>query len=202
MKVVPVRFFWRSLKKELPLEDIVDEVRDFDERFSLILNKHLAILAWWCFFHLVIGVPLLIWCTEWIWYFALMNISWALINLWIVFKLYDHIYHRRFRNGNVYRRFQIQQHVEKMLFLNVGLDLSYILAGFYMTTWANAAPGGLWLGFGYAVVLQGAYLLIHDTSFLVLHHLNYRKCKPFLEDVIETQIALRKKGVEVVNESE
>ena len=39
-------------------------------------------------------------------------------------------------------------------------------------------------------------LLIHDISFLILHHLNYRKCRPFLEDVIETQLLLKRKGVE------
>ncbi|NET36326.1 MAG: hypothetical protein F6K19_30595 [Cyanothece sp. SIO1E1] len=196
MKIVPIRFFWEKLIVDLPIEEIVDEVRDFDARFLMILNKHLAVLAWWCFLHLLIGVPMLLWSKGWLWYFATMNISWALINLWIVFKLYDHIYHRKFRKGNVYRRFQIQQHVEKMLALNIGLDISYCVAGLYMSTWMAEGPPGLWEGFGYAVMLQGAYLLIHDISFLILHHLNYRKCRPFLEDVIETQLLLKRKGVE------
>lgn len=197
MKIVPIRFFWDQLLKDLPIDEIVDEVRDFDARFVLILNKHLAVLAWWCFLHLLIGLPMVFASSE-IWqYFALMNISWALINLWVVFKLYDHIYHRRFRKSNVYRRFQIQQHVEKMLALNIGLDISYCAIGLYLSTWAESGPEGLWLGFGYAVLLQGAYLLIHDTSFLILHHRNYRKCRPFLEDIIETQLLLKRKGVEV-----
>lgn len=196
MKIVPIQFFWEKLIVDLPIEEIVDEVRDFDARFLMILNKHLAVLAWWCFLHLIIGIPMLLWSAGWLWYFATMNISWALINLWIVFKLYDHIYHRRFRKGNVYRRFQIQQHVEKMLALNIGLDISYCLAGLYMSTWMGEGPSGMWVGFGYAVLLQGGYLLIHDISFFILHHRNYRKCRPFLEDVVETQLLLRKKGVD------
>ncbi|NRB49064.1 MAG: hypothetical protein HRU41_15420 [Saprospiraceae bacterium] len=196
MKIVPFRFFWEKLIVDLPIEEIVDEVRDFDARFLMILNKHLAVLAWWCFLHLIIGVPMLLWSSGWLWYFATMNISWALINLWIVFKLYDHIYHRRFRKGNVYRRFQIQQHVEKMLALNIGLDISYCMVGLFMSTWIAEEFPGLWLGFGYAILLQGVYLLIHDISFFILHHLNYRKCRPFLEDVIETQLLLKRKGVE------
>ena len=196
MKIVPFRFFWDKLIVELPIEEIVDEVRDFDARFLIILNKHLAVLAWWCFLHLLIGIPMLLWSAGWLWYFATMNISWALINLWIVFKLYDHIYHRRFRKGNVYRRFQIQQHVEKMLALNIGLDISYCLAGLYMSSWIGEGTSGMWAGFGNAVLLQGGYLLIHDISFFILHHRNYRKCRPFLEDVIETQLLLKRKGVE------
>lgn len=196
MKIVPFRFFWEKLIVQLPIEEIVDEVRDFDARFLIILNKHLAVLAWWCFLHLLIGIPMLLWSAGWLWYFATMNISWALINLWIVFKLYDHIYHRRFRKGNVYRRFQIQQHVEKMLALNIGLDISYCLAGLYMSSWIGEGTSGMWVGFGNAVLLQGGYLLIHDISFFILHHRNYRKCRPFLEDVIETQLLLKRKGVE------
>ncbi len=197
MKIVPLRFFWVQLLKDLPIEEMVDEVRDFDARFVLILNKHLAVLAWWCFLHLLIGLPMLFLSSELWQYFALMNISWAMINLWIVFTLYNHIYHRRFRMGNVYRRFQIQQHVEKMLALNIGLDITYCIIGLYLTTWTGSGPKGLWLGFGYAVLLQGAYLLIHDISFLILHHLNFRKCRPFLEDIIETQLLLKREGVEV-----
>lgn len=196
MKIVPFRFFWEKLIVELPIEEIVDEVRDFDARFLIILNQHLAVLAWWCFLHLLIGIPMLLWSAGWLWYFATMNISWALINLWIVFKLYDHIYHRRFRKGNVYRRFQIQQHVEKMLALNIGLDISYCLAGLYMSSWIGEGTSDMWVGFGNAVLLQGGYLLIHDISFFILHHRNYRKCRPFLEDVIETQLLLKRKGVE------
>ena len=53
----------------------------------------------------------------------------------------------------------------------------------------------LWLGFGWSVILQGAFLLVHDNIFHYLHRVNFRKCKPFLEDVMETQIALRRMGV-------
>lgn len=196
MKWIPLFFFWKQLRTDLPIEEIVDEIRDFDERFGLILNKHLAVLAWWCFLHLLVGVPMLLWSKGCWWFFATMNISWAVINLLIVLKLYDHIYHKRFRKGNIYQRFQIQQHVEKMLALNLGLDVSYCFVGLYLLGWEGVGPEGMWLGFGYAVLIQGIYLLIHDLSFFLLHHQNYKQCKPFLEDVIETQIELRRQGVE------
>ncbi|MCB0579556.1 MAG: hypothetical protein KDD10_09650, partial [Phaeodactylibacter sp.] len=51
------RFFFTTLAVDLPLEEIVDEVRDFDERFGIILRKHLALLGWWCFLSLAVGVP-------------------------------------------------------------------------------------------------------------------------------------------------
>ncbi len=197
MKWLSWQFLFKSLQDDLPLEEIVDEIRDFDERFTTLLNKHIAVLACWCLLHFSVGIPLLFSVKGWLWYFSLMNLSWAMINFTIVFFLYDHIYRKRFLKGNVFKRFDTQQHVEKMLILNIGLDISYCFIGLYLSGLEVGGEIALWLGFGYAFIVQGAYLLIHDFSFFLLHRFNIKQCKPFLENMIETQIALRKRGVDV-----
>jgi hypothetical protein len=197
MRRLSWRFFFKSLQEDLPLEEKVDEIRDFDERFTILLNKHIAVLACWCLLHFLLGTPLLFLFKGWLWYFSLMNLSWAVINFVIVFFLYDHIYRKRFMRSNVFKRFDTQQHVEKMLLLNIGLDISYCFIGLYLNGLELGGEIALWKGFGYAFILQGAYLLIHDFSFFLLHRYNIKQCKPFFEDIIETQIALRKQGVEL-----
>lgn len=195
MRLVPWRFFFTSITADLPLEEIVDEVRDFDERFGLILNKHLALLGVWCFLNLLVGLPGLFYLEGWLWYFMLMNLTWAFINYFVVMWIFDHKYMRRFLKGNVFQRFETQRHVEKMLLFNIGLDTAYIFAGLWLKALA-ANPASqhaeMWLGFGWSVILQGAFLFIHDNVFHYLHLLNFRKCEPFLEDVMESQLALRK----------
>lgn len=146
------RFFFTTLVVDLPLEEIVDEVRDFDERFGIILRKHLALLGWWCFINLAIGIPGMFLFKGWLWYFMLMNMTWGIINFAIVLWIFDHIFLRRFVEGNVFQRFEVQRHVEQMLLLNIGLDTAYIFAGLWLKALA-AIPEmphpELWLGFGW-----------------------------------------------------
>ena len=81
-----------------------------------------------------VAIPVLFLYTDWIWYFMLMNVSWAVINFTIVLLLNDHIFYRRFIKGTVFRRFEVQRHVEKMLLFNLGLDACYIFIGLYLKT--------------------------------------------------------------------
>ena len=199
MRLIPFRFLVTSVTADLPLEEVVDEVRDFDERFTTIVNKHLALLGWWSILNLLVGLPGLYYLKGWWWYFMLMNMCWAVINFTIVLWIFDHKFLRRFLAGNIFQRFEVQRHVEKMLLLNIGLDLAYIFAGLWLKSVdvnSGAQHPELWLGFGWSVIVQGVFLFIHDNIFHFLHLLNFRKCKPFLEDVMETQLALRKEAIQ------
>ncbi len=194
MKLMPLNFFFTTLYEDLPLEEIVDEVKDFDDRFRIILRKHLAVLGWWCFICFGTGVIGLIRFDGQWFYFFLMNISWALINFAIVTAIFNHVFYQRFLKGNVFQRFEVQRHVEKMLWLNIGLDVAYIFAGLYLHAlgaYPETAHAALWTGFGWSVMVQGIYLFVQDNAFHYLHYLNFRKAEPFLEDVIESQLAWR-----------
>lgn len=195
MKIVTWQFFFKALAKDLPIDEIVDEVRDFDERFGIILRKHLALLGWWCFINLIVGLFGLFYFKEALWYFQLMNMSWAFINFVIVSWIFDHIFYVRFIEGNTFQRFEVQRHVEKMLLLNIGLDTAYIFAGLYLLTLGRVPDithPKLWTGFGWSVILQGAFLFFHDNYFHLLHRRNFKKCRPFLKDVMESQLVVRR----------
>lgn len=42
----------------------------------------------------------------------------------------------------------------------------------------------MWLGFGWAVVVQGAFLLAQDIGVYRLHRRNFRRAQPFLEALL------------------
>ncbi len=165
-------------------------MRDFDERFGGILRKHLAILGWWCFLNLGIGIPALFFTQSTLWYFMLMNISWAFINFAVVLFIFDHVCYRRFAKGNTFDCFEVHWHVERMLLLNIGLDTAYIFAGLYLRT-VGLLPGmahaDLWLGFGWSVILQGAFLFLLDNFFRRLHLRNFYQARGFLEKRLEIE---------------
>ncbi|MEL6926586.1 MAG: hypothetical protein AAFO94_21275, partial [Bacteroidota bacterium] len=180
MRWIPLNFFFRHLVSDIPLEEVVDEVRDFDERFMLIIRKHMAVLGMWCLLHLMGGtIGLLLAEGAW-WYFWLMSMCWAFVNLLVVYWIFDHVFLEQFKSGNLFQRFDLQRHIEKMLFANIGLDVAYIFCGLFFFALAGQSDipyPELWRGFAWAVLLQGAYLFLQDIFFHRLHYANFKKSK-------------------------
>ncbi len=48
--------------------------------------------------------------------------------------------------------------IRKVLLINTGLDILYVLGGF----WAMSQGGMFWLGTGWGIVLQGSFLFFFD----------------------------------------
>lgn len=178
-----LRAFITELFVDLPLDEIVDELTDFDERFQIILRKHIAVLGWWSLVNVLAGIAGMV-LAEGLWkYFFMMNAAWGFINAGVTHIFIRHTFFRKFRQGNILQRFEVQRHAEKVLLLNIGLDLAYITTGLYLKALGlgcNALYADLWFGFGWSVILQGIYLFVQDNIFHYLHYLNIKKAKPFM----------------------
>lgn len=178
---------WRILITELfvriPLDEIVDELSDFDERFTIILRKHIAVLGWWSLLSVVIGIIGMLFTSGFWHYFFMMNAAWGFINAFVTHMFMKHTFFRRFRRGNILQRFEVQRHAEKVLLLNIGLDLAYLITGLYLHAIGNSCNNPypeLWKGFGWAIILQGIYLFIQDNIIHYLHYINIKRAKPFM----------------------
>jgi hypothetical protein len=196
MKLYGVRFLF--IERQRPIDfDVAnaDELSDFDNRFRLILRKHFTILALWSILNGVSGLIglFILTCPEPIgrggtYYFSMMNGVWGVINFAVAIGFFYHTIYQKIRKGSAYECLVVQNHVEKMLFLNIGFDAAYIFVGFWLREHsficALSYPD-LWLGFGWAIVLQGLFLLIQDMTFLCLHRRNFRKAQPFFEAFLE-----------------
>lgn len=183
------RFLFTELQRPLDLDITHDELEDFDARFRLILRKHLVILGWWSLLNIVGGLCALFLLRGVSYYFWMMGMIWGLINFAIVLIILDHTFYRKFRRG-AFERFESQRHVEKLMFLNIGIDSAYLFAGLLLREHSFAcqvAHADLWLGFGWAVVVQGVFLLVQDITVYRLHRKNFKKAQPFLEKQIGTR---------------
>ena len=180
------RFLFTELQRPLDLDITHDELADFDLRFRLILRKHLVLLGWWSLLNIAGGAFALFFLTGPTYYFWMMGMIWGLINFAIAVAILDHTFYRKFRRG-AFERFESQRHVEKLMFLNIGIDSAYVFAGLFLREHSFAcgvAHADLWLGFGWSVIVQGLFLLAQDVSVYRLHRKNFKKAQPFLEKLM------------------
>ncbi len=129
LKLHHARFLFTELQRPLNLHEPHDELSDFDTRFRLILRKHLVVLCWWSILNIVGGV-FAVCCLDGVYYyFWMMGLVWGLINFAITMAIFNHTFYKKFNRGNSFERFEAQRHVEKIMFLNIGIDTAYIFAG-------------------------------------------------------------------------
>jgi hypothetical protein len=178
MKWRHVRFLFTELQRPLDLEETHDELSDYDTRFRLILRKHIVVLGWWSIVNIVGGcVALLLLHGTW-YYFWMMGVVWGLINFAVAIAVFNHTFYEKFRQGDAFERLETQRHVEKIMFLNIGIDTAYIFAGLLLREHSficQVSRADMWLGFGWSIVVQGVFLLTQDIWVYRLHRRNFKK---------------------------
>ncbi len=134
-----------------------------------VLGRGLAVLAAWALLNLVVGGYLLARADRRHepYYFQAMNVGWGLVNGvlagWGILQL-------RFSmpaGMSVADLFREQLLNENLFLLNAGLDVAYIMTGFYLRA-LGARPGRdrpeRMLGFGRSLWVQGGFLLVFDAA--------------------------------------
>ena len=119
----------------------------------------------------------------------MMGNIWGLINFIIVMAIFFLTFYRKFRLG-AFERFESQRHVEKLMFLNIGIDSAYVFVGLFLREHSfvcDVTNADLWLGFGWSVIIQGVFLLVQDIMVYRLHRKNFKKAKPFLEKQLDNK---------------
>ncbi len=103
-------------------------------------------------------------------YFHIMNISWNAVNLSIATYGYLQALHAP-GSYDLQSILQEQYEVEKVLLLNTGLDVGYVLGGLYLLERAKNTQKRpeLLQGFGKSIILQGSFLFVFDLTNYFLH---------------------------------
>lgn len=189
MKLHHVHFLFTErqhlIEFDLPTDD---KLSDFDNQFRLILRKHLTILAGWSMLNCVGSLIALCILRGSAYYFCMMCGVWGVINFAIAIIFFYHTIYNKSRKKSTYERLVVQSHVEAMLFLNIGIDAAFVFVGFWLREHSficNLFYPNLWLGFGWAIVIQGLFLMVQDITFFRLHLRNFHKAQPFLETLLE-----------------
>lgn len=109
-------------------------------------------------------------------YFNQMNVFWNIVNLGIgvpgLIGTYKH------KPMNFEETIKYQNRLEKIYLFNAGLDVGYMATGWALNNFGKTKTGDLGeriKGYGNSLVMQGAYLFVHDIINLLLYRTNNKR---------------------------
>lgn len=142
---------------------------------ELLIGRGLAVLAAWALLNLIGSGYLLRKADRRHepYFFHGMNVGWGAINAGLACWGILHLHFVAPAGLGLAELFQTQLAHENLFILNSGLDVAYIMTGFYLRAQA-AIPGQLnptrLSGFGHALWVQGGFLLVFDVAMWSLLH--------------------------------
>ncbi len=103
--------------------------------------------------------------------FHLMNAGWNVVNLGLATLGYINAVKTDPSSLDLYATIEAQNSIEKILLLNTGLDVGYMLGGLYLIERSkNATKNPERLeGFGKSIILQGGFLFAFDLVTYFVH---------------------------------
>ncbi len=167
-KSILILFFWASVWTLFAQSDNVlkfNEVRLQKQRIGML------ILGSWAVGNIATGAILAGQRSGEDKYFHQMNIGWNAVNLGLATFGYLNAMNADPASYDMAATIQQQYNIEKILLLNTGLDVGYMLGGLYLMERSknnNKNPERL-KGFGKSIVLQGAFLFTFDLIFYFTH---------------------------------
>ncbi|MCX7992140.1 MAG: hypothetical protein N2651_00585, partial [Fimbriimonadales bacterium] len=115
-------------------------------------------LLLWAGLSLLVGLAMLFAAQEWMRAFGGMTVAWAVVNALIALFALMGIRRKMAQNADPATVAKWTHQLLRLLWINAGLDVIYILVGVGLVYWYPTQP--TLNGFGWAVVIQGAFLLV------------------------------------------
>jgi hypothetical protein len=172
------------------------DLRETFKEQNRITRTGMYVLGGWAAGNLVINSGLLLGNPEGqSRYFNEMNIYWNLVNAGLAGLSLIHLKKINHQDLNVSYVIKRQKRLENILLLNAGLDIAYMVGGFYLRELGKNEKNNqeLLTGFGNSLVLQGGFLLIFDTILYLAHSQHANKWLPLLNklQISHNSIGLR-----------
>lgn len=112
--------------------------------------------------------------------FYQMNAIWNIANLSVALLGYANTQRDKNRQYTPEENLQEQKKIERIFLVNGGLDVAYIGAGFYLKHRGELKNSDQSKGYGTAIILQGAFLLLFDATMYTSEKHNGNKLRNFL----------------------
>lgn len=114
-------------------------------------------------------------------YFYQMTAIWNVANLGVALLGYTATQKDKNRRYSSQESLEEQKKIEKIFLVNGALDLAYIGAGFYLNHRGKVKGSDQSKGYGRAIVLQGAFLLLFDATMYGSEKHTGNKLRNFLQ---------------------
>ena len=140
-------------------------------------SASMAVLGGFALGNLAIGIPNAIQLSGKDKYFNEMNCYWNVVNLGIGIGGYLSNQRKATQGLSMDQSVAEQSKTMKIYGLNAGLDVLYMGSGWALMAFANKAPKAeqRLLGYGESLLVQGGFLLLYDSTMLLIHGLHGKK---------------------------
>lgn len=119
-------------------------------------------------------------------YFHQFNVMWNVVNLGIATFGYFNSVNKKTIDQSQIDIIKDFNSLQNFLLLNAGLDVAYIIAGFYLKEKSTRHKrSNLLAGYGNSLILQGSFLLLFDVSFFFINQHNANlSLYPYLDNLL------------------
>jgi len=170
------------------------ELTNFNSYRNGVNQSAMLALGGWAIGNITIGSVLYFKTSGSNKYFHQMNIAWNLVNLGIAgIGYYSSI--NPDTTITLMKSLKEQSNIEKILLFNAGLDIAYVMTGFYMKERSKNSENNSdrFKGYGNSLILQGTFLFVFDLTLYYFQVKNNLPLEPLLSLVYFTpgQIGFR-----------
>ena len=118
-------------------------------------------LLFWAALSFGAGLPMMFSVREWVRAFGGMTVAWAVINALIALLALRGVRRKAQQRADAPTQQRWMRQLVRLLWVNAALDGVYVLVGAGLILWDPA--NRMLHGFGWAVIVQGAFLLLFDA---------------------------------------
>lgn len=154
---------------------------DLAQNHKKTINTAMTVLGTWAGINIIGGSLASLNKTGPKKYFYQGNAYWNVVNLSLVgFSLYS--LSKFPENPDLNYLLEENLSLQKLMLFNAGLDVAYMAGGFYLRERSlnSESRKEMFKGFGNALILQGAFLLVFDSFF----YISMQKLQPQILDLI------------------
>lgn len=160
-----------------------DSLSNFNQKRNEISQTGMKVLGGWAITNIAVG-SFAFYRTKGVSrYFNQMNVFWNVINLGIATAGFYGAKEALSKQLTLTESIHEQQKMEKILLFNAGLDVAYIVGGFYLGQRGLYKNSERLRGYGKAVILQGAFLLLFDSSLFTIQNRHGKTADQFLNKI-------------------
>ena len=141
----------------------------FNQQQAASLKTGMLILGGWAILNILVGSFKLTKATRSRKFYFQMNLYWNIVNLMIAAAALYSIFSRDPAMATLLQSLKLHIWYKKILYLNVGLDVAYVVLGAYLKERSRNSPKTEQLqGWGQSLVLQGLFLFVLDLVLVVV----------------------------------
>ncbi len=170
-------------------------LNEFNKEKTNITRQSMAVLAGWGGINLVYSGIAAGSASGSNQYFHRMNLIWGGVNFSV--GTLGYLFTKSTHGLDYSETLGKQMALEKIYLFNTGLDVAYIVGGFYFNERANNIPEkhDRFKGYGKSFMLQGSALFLYDGIMYFIHHRHGRKIYHLADNI---KIGLTGKSISAI----